>query len=57
MKKENDYKRFGKYGMLRLHFIAKKKKTFYTSLLMRNKLNYYFVSVGKTCDDLYETLI
>ena len=57
LKEEENFGRFGKYGMLRLHFIAKNKKAFYTSLLMKNKLNYHLVSVGKTCDDLYETLM
>ncbi len=34
---EEDYGRFGKYGMLRLHFIKENKKALYMSLLMKNK--------------------
>lgn len=55
--KDEDYGRISKYGMLRLHFIAKNKKAFYMSLLMKNKLTHHIISVSKTCDDLYESLM
>ena len=55
--KNEDYGKIGKYGMLRLHFITKNKKAFYMSLLMKNKLTHHIVSVSKTCDDLYKSLM
>lgn len=57
LEKDEDYGRIGKYGILRLHFIAKNKKAFYMSLLMKNKLTHHIVSVSTTCDDLYESLM
>lgn len=57
LEKNEDYGRIGKYGMLRLHFIAKNKKAFYMSLLMKNKLAHHIISVSKNCDDLYESLM
>lgn len=57
LEKDEDYGRIGKYGMLRLHFIAKNKKAFYMSLLMKNKLTHHLISVGTTCDALYESLM
>lgn len=57
LEKDEDYGRIGKYGMLRLHFIAKKKKAFYMSLLMKNKLTHHLISVATTCDALYESLM
>lgn len=57
LEKDEDYGRIGKYGMLRLHFIAKYKKAFYMSLLMKNKLTHHLISVGTTCDALYESLM
>lgn len=57
LEKDEDYRRIGKYGMLRLHFIAKNKKALYMSLLMKNKLTHHLISVGTTCDTLYESLM
>lgn len=40
----------GKYGLLRLNYLKKHKKSLYTTLLMKNKLTEYLVSVDKNCN-------
>lgn len=57
LEKDEDYRRIGKYGMLRLHFIAKNKKAFYMSLLMKNKLTHHLLLVSDSCESLYKILM
>lgn len=53
---EENYGRFGKYGMLRLHFIKENKKALYMSLLMKNKLKYHLKIVDYMAESRLETL-
>lgn len=39
--KYTEYHNLGKYGLLKLNYLKKEKKGFYTILLMKNKLNDY----------------
>lgn len=41
----------GKYGLLRLNYLKKHNKLLYTTLLMKNKLTNYLISVDKDCND------
>ena len=54
---EENYGRFGKYGMLRLHFIKENKKALYMSLLMKNKLKYHLKIVDYMAESRLETLM
>lgn len=54
---EENYGRFGKYGMLRLHFIKENKKALYMSLLIKNKLKYHLKIVDYMAESRLETLM
>lgn len=43
LEKDEDYGRIGRYGMLRLHFIAQNKQALYETLLMTNKLTHHLL--------------
>jgi hypothetical protein len=47
----------GRYGRLHLKFIKDNKRGFYTSLLMRGKLNQYLAEVDKTALEHLEQLM
>ena len=57
LEKDEDYGRIGKYGMLRLHFIAKNKQAFYETLLMTNKLTHHLLLVSDSCENYYKELM
>lgn len=57
LEKDEECGRIGKYGILRLHFIAKNKKAFYMSLLMKNKLTHHLLLVSDSCESLYKILM
>ena len=56
---ENDEEcgRIGKYGILRLHFIAQNKQALYETLLMTNKLTHHLLLVSDSCESLYKILM
>ena len=49
--------RLGRYGILRLHFIAKNKQAFYETLLMTNKLTHHLLLVSDSCENYYKELM
>jgi hypothetical protein len=50
-------RRIGKYGLLRLHFIAQNKEALYETLLMTNKLTHHLLLVSDSCESLYKILM
>ena len=57
LEKDEDCGRIGKYGMLRLHFIAQNKQALYETLLMTNKLTHHLLLVSDSCESLYKILM
>ena len=57
LEKDEDYGRIGRYGMLRLHFIAQNKQALYETLLMTNKLTHHLLLESRSCENYYKELI
>lgn len=57
LEKDDNCGRIGKYGLLRLHFIAQNKQALYETLLMTNKLTYHLLLVSDSCESLYKILM
>ena len=57
LEKDKNYGRLGRYGILRLHFIAQNKQALYETLLMTNKLTYHLLLVSGSCENYYEELM
>ena len=57
LEKDKNYGRLGRYGILRLHFIAQNKKALYETLLMTNKLTHHLLLVSDSCESLYKILM
>ena len=57
LEKEEECGRIGKYGILRLHFIAQNKQALYETLLMTNKLTHHLLLVSDSCESLYKILM
>ena len=57
LEKDEDCGRIGKYGILRLHFIAQNKQALYETLLMTNKLTHHLFLVSRSCESLYKILM
>ena len=57
LEKDDDCGRIGKYGILRLHFIAQNKQALYETLLMTNKLTHHLLLVSDSCESLYKILM
>ena len=49
LEKDENYGRLGRYGILRLHFIAQNKQALYETLLMTNKLTHRLILVSNSC--------
>lgn len=47
----------GKYGLLRLNYLKEHNKSLYTTLLMKDKLTDYLISVDKECNDKFNLLM
>ena len=56
LEKGENYGRLGRYGILRLHFIAQNKQALYETLLMANKLTRHLLLVSDSCESLYKIL-
>ena len=52
-----NYGRLGRYGILRLHFIAQNKQALYETLLMTNKLTHHLLLVSDSCENYYKELM
>lgn len=46
-----------KYGLLRLNYLKQYNKPLYTTLLMKNELTDYLISVDKECNDKFNLLM
>ena len=57
LEKDEDYGRIGRYGMLRLHFIAQNKQALYETLLMTNKLTHHLLLESRSCENYYKELM
>lgn len=57
LEKDENYGRLGRYGILRLHFIAQNKKALYETLLMTNKLTHHLLLVSDSCENSYKELM
>ncbi len=57
LEKGENYGRLGKYGILRLHFIAQNKKALYETLLVTNKLTHHLLLVSDSCENYYKELM
>lgn len=57
LEKDEECGRIGKYGILRLDFIAQNKKALYETLLMTNKLTHHLLLVSDSCKSLYKILM
>ena len=57
LEKDEECGIIGKYGTLRLHFIAQNKQALYETLLMTNKLTHHLLLVSDSCESLYKILM
>ena len=57
LEKGENYGRLGRYGILRLHFIAQNNKALYETLLMTNKLTHHLLLVNRSCENYYRELM
>ena len=57
LEKDENYGRLGRYGILRLHFIAQNTQALYETLLMTNKLTHNLLLVSDSCESLYKILM
>ena len=57
LEKDEECGRIGKYGIIRLHFIAQNKQALYETLLMTNKLTHHLLLVSDSCESLYKILM
>ena len=57
LEKDEECGRIGKYGILRLHFIAQNKQALYETLLMTNKLTHHILLVSDSCESLYKIIM
>ena len=57
LEKGENYGRLGRYGILRLHFIAQNKQALYETLLMTNKLTHHLLLESRSCENYYEELM
>ena len=55
--KNQTYKRINKYGLLKLHYLKQNNKALYTTLLMKNGLTSYLVSVSNECENRLNNLM
>ena len=56
-KKNENYGMLGRYGILRLHFIAQNKQALYETLLMTNKLTHHLLLLSRSCENYYKELM
>ncbi len=57
LEKSENYGMLGRYGILRLHFIAQNKQALYETLLMTNKLTHHLLLVSRSCENYYKELM
>ena len=47
---DKNKREINKYGLLKLHYLKENNKSLYTTLLMKNELTIYLVSVGRDAE-------
>ena len=57
LEKDENYGMLGRYGILRLHFIAQNKQALYETLLMTNKLSHHLLLESRSCENYYKELM
>lgn len=55
--KNQNYKKINKYGILRLHYLKENNKALYATLLMKNELTNYLVSVSNERENRLNNLV
>ena len=55
--KNQNYKKINKYGLLKLNYLKKTNKALYITLLMKNELTNYLVSVSDECENRLNNLM
>ena len=55
--KNQNYKRINKYGLLKLNYLKENNKALYTTLLMKNELTNYLISVSNECENRLNNLM
>lgn len=55
--KNQNYKIINKYRLPKLHYLKQNNKTLYTTLLMKNELTNYLVSVSDECENKLNNLM
>ena len=53
---KSSYK-LNKYGLLKLNWLKKNKKAFYTELLMKNELNAYLFEIGNETKNMIDAIV
>lgn len=55
--KNQNYKKINKYGLLKLNYLKKTNKALYITLLMKNELTNYLISVSNECENNLNNLM
>ena len=55
--KKQNYKKINKYGLLKLNYLKKTNKALYITLLMKNELTNYLISVSNECENSLNNLM
>ena len=55
--KNQNYKKINKYGLLKLNYLKKTNKALYITLLMKNELTNYLISVSNECENRLNNLM
>ena len=55
--KNQNYKKINKYGLLKLNYLKKTNKALYITLLMKNELTNYLISVSDECENKLNNLM
>lgn len=55
--KNKNYKKINKYGLLKLNYMKKNNKVLYATMLMKNELTNYLISVSNECENKLNNLI
>ena len=55
--KNQNYKIINKYGLLKLNYLKKTNKALYITLLMKNELTNYLISVSNECENSLNNLM
>ena len=55
--KNQNYKIINKYGLLKLNYLKKTNKALYITLLMKNELTNYLISVSNECEERLNELM